>query len=122
MQSLNFTIFYVTDIAASVAFYAGLFGRPPIDQSPAFAMFGFDNKTMLGLWRGENVVPPATAGSGGSEIVFVVADNDAVDRAHAGWVDHGFTIGLPPTDREFGYSTIVLDPDGHRIRVMKPNN
>jgi catechol 2,3-dioxygenase-like lactoylglutathione lyase family enzyme len=84
-------------------------------------MFSFDNKAMLGLWRGENVIPPATAPSGGAELAFIVSDKNAVDQAHAGWLDHGFTIGLPPTEREFAYSAVVLDPDGHRIRVMKPN-
>jgi len=121
MQTFNFTVFYVQDIAASVAFYARLLGRPPVDASPAFAMFAFDNKAMLGLWSDEYVIPSATAGKGGSELAFVVADTSAVDQAHANWLDEGFTIGLAPIDREFAYSAVVLDPDGHRIRVMKPN-
>jgi len=120
MQTFNFTVFYVKDIPTSVAFYTALFGRPPADASPAFAMFAFDNKAMLGLWRSEHVIPPATAPSGGSELAFVVPDKQAVDAAYAGWVECGFTIGLAPTEREFAYSAIVLDPDGHRIRVMKP--
>jgi catechol 2,3-dioxygenase-like lactoylglutathione lyase family enzyme len=121
MQTSPFSVLYVSDLAASVAFYTAFLGRPPVDASQAFAMFVFDNKGMLGLWQAQNVIPPDPAGIGGSEVTFLVADQDAVDRAHAGWIDRGFAVGLKPTDREFGYSAVVLDPDGHRIRAMKPN-
>ena len=121
MQTLDFSILYVTDAAASARFYEALLGRPPIEASPTFAMFAFGNQAMLGLWGRGGVEPAVTAPAGGSELAFVVGDAAAVDAAHAAWLSQGFVIGHAPKQLDFGYSAVALDPDGHRIRVMVPN-
>ncbi len=118
MQNLDITVLYVADLGSSIGFYANLLGRPPIEASPAFAMFSFGNKITLGLWAQENVAPPAPAASGGSELTFVVPDAEAVDATHADWVERGVRIVEAPTQREFGYSVVATDPDGHRLRAM----
>jgi len=46
----NFILLYVESPAASAAFYADLLGRPPVEASPTFAMFGLASGVMLGLW------------------------------------------------------------------------
>ena len=43
-------ILYVHSPAESVLFYRSLLGREPVEQSPNFAMFMLNDKTMLGLW------------------------------------------------------------------------
>eukprot|EP01037_Dinobryon_pediforme_P020957 gene20957-21705_t len=120
MQTLDFNILYVADVAASTAFYRDLLDRPPVESAPTFAMFTFGNRVMLGLWGLDGVKPPAAVGAGGSEMAFVVMEKDGIDAMHADWVARGITIAMPPTELDFGYSFVALDPDGHRIRVMKP--
>ena len=65
MQTLDFNILYVADVAASTAFYRDLLDRPPAESSPTFAMFTFGNRVMLGLWGLDGVKPPAAVGAGG---------------------------------------------------------
>lgn len=120
MQSLDFTILYVADVSRSVEFYTTFLDRSPIEQSPTFAMFGFANGVMFGLWQKDGVVPSVAAKAGGSELAFVVGDKDEVNAHHRRWVRLGHVIGQPPQELDFGYSAVLLDPDGHRIRVMKP--
>jgi catechol 2,3-dioxygenase-like lactoylglutathione lyase family enzyme len=120
MQTLDFNVLYVADPAASAAFYSELLGRRPVEVSPSFAMFAFGNKAMLGLWGRDGVVPPVKTGAGGSELAFAVADKAAVDAAHDSWVARNWPVALPPTGLDLGYTAVVLDPDGHRIRVMQP--
>jgi predicted enzyme related to lactoylglutathione lyase len=119
MQSLHMTIFYVADAAASAAFYEKLLGRPPIEASPTFAMFAFDNHVTFGLWGRAGVEPAVTASGGGSEIVFTVPDRDAVDATCRDWASRGIAIAQMPVQMDFSYTFTAADPDGHRIRVMQ---
>ena len=119
MSDPNFVLLYVNSPADSVAFYAGLLGKPPVEASPTFAMFGLDSGVMLGLWAAHTVQPPATA-AGGAEIAFAV-DGMATDNAmHAEWSAKGLKIAQAPTAMDFGFTFVALDPDGHRLRVFAP--
>lgn len=51
MPDPNFTILYVDSPTVSAAFYEGILGRAPIEQSPTFAMFALPSGTMLGIWK-----------------------------------------------------------------------
>ena len=117
MPKPGFILLYVRDPAASAAFYGDLLGRPPVERSPTFALFELVPELMLGLWRRDGVEPAAPAAIGGTEIAFTTAD---VDAAHADWSGRGLTVIQPPTDHDFGRSFVVLDPDGHRLRVFTP--
>ena len=116
MTDPNFILLYVANPAASAAFYAALLGHAPVESSPTFAMFRLGSGMMLGLWQREGVAPAATA-PGGGELAFAVADVDAV---HADWSARGLPILQPPTDMDFGRTFTAADPDGHRLRVLKP--
>jgi predicted enzyme related to lactoylglutathione lyase len=120
MSDINFVILYVDSPPASAAYYADLLDRSPIEASPTFAMFAMQSGVMLGLWSRHTVEPAATAGGGGSEIAFGVADTAAVDATHADWVRRGLKITQAPTDLDFGRTFVALDPDGHRLRVFAP--
>jgi predicted enzyme related to lactoylglutathione lyase len=58
-----------------------------------------------------------TAASGASELTFTEPDVDAVHRA---WVKKGLRVVAPPADLEFGRTFLAVDPDGHRLRVLRP--
>lgn len=117
MTDTNNILLYVTNPTESARFYAGLFGRQPVEVSPTFAMFVLPSGLALGLWSKTGVQPTPAASGGGCEIGFKAAGRDAVDATHAEWQAKGATIALPPTDLDFGRSFVAVDPDGHRLRV-----
>lgn len=96
----QFTILYVANPAHSTLFYRELFGRPPVEESPTFAMFVFESGARLALWS--------------------LPDDAAVDRQSAEWQARGLTLIQAPTRMEFGYTCMALDPDGHRLRLYCP--
>lgn len=117
----NFILLYVRSPEASAAFYQRLLGKPPVEASPGFAMFGLASGVMLGLWAAADVQPTATAAVGGSEIAFAVDGREAVQARHDAWRALGLTVVQPPTDMDFGHTFTALDPDGHRLRVFAPS-
>ena len=119
MPDINFVLLYVENVATSEAFYTRTLGRPAIDSSPGFAMIPAAPGVMLGLWRRDEVAPPAGS-PGGGEIAFALESDAAVDATHAEWRARGVTIAQPPTRLDFGYTFVGLDPDGHRVRVFAP--
>lgn len=46
----RFTVLYVANPARSALFYRELFGHPPVEESPTFAMFVFESGARLALW------------------------------------------------------------------------
>ncbi len=117
MPDLGLVILYVDSPPASVAFYAALLDRQPVEASPTFAMFALPSGIALGLWSRHTVQPAALTTGGGTELAFTVSD---VDTVHADWAARGLTIVQPPTELDFGRSFVALDPDGHRLRVLTP--
>ena len=120
MLDINFVLLYVESPAASAAFYQKLLGRPPVEQSPTFAMFPMDSGVMLGLWSRHTVEPAAAVAGGGGEIAVTVRDAAAVDATHTDWKALGLRILQEPTNLDFGRTFVALDPDGHRLRVFFP--
>lgn len=66
------------------------------------------------------VEPAATAAGGGGEIAFSVSSRDVVGNLFTDWTQRGLVIEQEPTDMDFGYTFVALDPDGHRLRVFAP--
>ncbi len=117
MRNVGFILVYVENVAASEAFYASILGRPAIESSNTFAMLPAAPGLMLGLWRRDGVQPAASA-AGGGEIAFPVENPADVDSTFAEWRGLGVRIAFPPTQMDFGYSFVALDPDGQRLRVF----
>ena len=107
---------YVNNPAISADFYASLLEKQPIELAPTFAMFLLDNGYKLGLWSKQEVEPTATM-SGGGELGFPVSQVAEVDALYASWQKQGLKIVQPPTQMDFGYTFVALDPDEHRLRV-----
>jgi catechol 2,3-dioxygenase-like lactoylglutathione lyase family enzyme len=120
MFAPDFILLYVEKVSASVAFYQGLLGKPPIEASPNFAMFPMGNGMMLGLWAGHDVQPKPKAAGGGSELGFTAKDDATVEAMHKEWSGRGYAIAQKPVKMDFGYTFTALDPDGHRLRVFAP--
>lgn len=119
MSDPNFVLLYVASPTASAAFYADLLGKPPVETSPTFAMFALDSGVMLGLWASATVLPTANL-PGGGELAMTVPDNAALDARYVDWAARGMVIAQAPTQMDFGYTFVALDPDGHRLRVFAP--
>ena len=108
---------YVRDVATSATFYSGILGKPPIEQSPGFALFLLGDGAALGLWQRDDVQPPVHARAGAAELAMVVANPDAVQQMHDAWRALGVQILQAPVTLEFGHTFVGIDPDGHRLRV-----
>lgn len=111
---------YVHSPAESVLFYRSLLGREPVEQSPNFAMFLLNDKTMLGLWAAHDVQPVSGQRGGGAEIGLTVATDNEVHAAVAAWKASGWPVLQPATALDFGFTAVTADPDGHRVRVFHP--
>lgn len=111
-------ILYVHDVAASVAFYKDLIGDP-VEASPGFAMFASPSGARLGLWKAAAVEPKPVGAPGASELCLATS-REEVARLHREWSARGFVVVQTPTEMDFGFTFVTLDPDGHRLRVFAP--
>ena len=105
----QFTILYVANPAHSTLFYRELFGRPPVEESPTFAMFVFESGARLALWSSATVEPAVTQTAGAMELAFALPDDAAVDRQSAEWQARG----LPDPG---------TDPDGVWLHLHGPRS
>lgn len=118
----NFIILYVDSPELSARFYADLLGKPPVENSPNFALFVLDTGLKFGLWARHDVQPgPVNPKAGAGEMAFAVADAETVTSLHSEWRQRGITIAQAPTAMDFGFTFVGLDPDGHRLRVFTPS-
>ena len=122
MLQPDYILLYVADPLASAAFYADLFGIPPVEKAPTFVLFVLASGLKLGLWVRHDIQPPAIAQAGAAELC-ISRDSDAdVRNLFTDWQARGVPVLLQPTKLDFGLSFVVQDPDGHRIRVFAPGN
>ena len=112
----GFILCFVNDPHVSARFYEGLLETAPVEESDTFALFPLPNGTMLGLWSPKSAHPDPTGAPGSTEIAFLADDVDAV---YADWQRRDIPMLTPPVDLDFGRAFVAVDPDGHRIRVMK---
>ncbi len=114
--SLGFVLLFVSNPQESALFYREIFGIKPIEESPTFVMFALKNGVMLGLWSKHTAEPRVEAPPGALEICFPTED---VDALYEEWGKKRVCVAQKPTDMDFGRTFVILDPDGHRIRVYK---
>ena len=114
--SLGFILLFVENPQKSSLFYQDLLHIKPLEESPTFVLFGLRNGTLLGFWSRYTAEPHVHAQPGAHEICF---ETDDVDVLYATWGEKRLTIAQKPTDLDFGRTFVILDPDGHRIRVYK---
>lgn len=107
-----------TDLEASKAFYAGLFGFEVVFDSDWFINLKAPAKEVeIGLLvEGHAVAPPAlTTASGGMYLTLVV---DAVEPIYEQAQKNGYTILAAPEDTFYGQRRLLLQaPEGTTIDV-----
>jgi len=121
MISPNLIILYVKNPAESVGFYRSLLGREPVADSENFAAFALDGGFTLGLWRRSAVEPQPSALGNRGEMAFMVPGEGSVAAHYQDWRDRGLPVAQELTTMDFGQTFVVLDPDGHRLRVCEPD-
>ncbi|WP_370206489.1 VOC family protein [Pararhodobacter marinus] len=121
MKSTPMIIHYVTDIAASTAFYADALNAPVLYEADDFTMLKLGDGARLGLWRRSEVQPPVgDAQPGASELNALAPDLTALTAMHDRLAGQGATILHPVMALPFGQAFMLADPDGHRLRVYVP--
>ncbi|QBK03575.1 drug:proton antiporter [Hylemonella gracilis] len=118
MNHPSYALLYVADVPRSAQFYARLLALQPVESSPGFALFVLPTGLKIGLWSRADVQPPVTAAPGGSELCMTVGTAAEVDAWVAESRSQGWPVLQSPTTMDFGYTTVVADPDGHRLRVF----
>ncbi|MFT8210475.1 MAG: drug:proton antiporter [Symbiopectobacterium sp.] len=89
MLSADISIPYVSNVMKSSDFYAQLFDINPVEKSPTFALFVFENGFKLGLWSCYTVEPGINqiASIPSGEIVFTVQNKPEIDALYQTWGD-----------------------------------
>ncbi|ABC28855.1 Lactoylglutathione lyase [Hahella chejuensis KCTC 2396] len=121
MKEPTYIILYVSDMPVSMAFYTNILGKAPVESSPGFSLFVLESGWKLGLWTKQEVKPAADMTGGGAEIGLMLDSQEAVDTALDYMSAMQAKVIQAPTQMDFGYTFVVLDPDEHRIRVFCPS-
>lgn len=115
MRTLNYLLLAVRNPLESADLYSKLLGREPVERSRTFVLFVLATGLKIGLWLADEVEPKAKP-AGGIEISFSEDSKDAVRATYAEWTRLGLKVVQEPTDMDFGFTFVVEDPDGHRLR------
>ncbi|HVJ40437.1 MAG TPA: VOC family protein [Dongiaceae bacterium] len=122
MPNAKYILLYVDNPRASGHFYAGLLGVQPLEAGPTFVLFVLPSGLKLGLWSRHTAEPAPLPGGaplgGGAEVGFTLDSRAEVDALYADWSGKDLRVIQKPTALDFGYTFVVLDPDGHRLRVF----
>jgi catechol 2,3-dioxygenase-like lactoylglutathione lyase family enzyme len=113
---LGLILLFVDNPQSSSLFYQDILEMKPLEESPTFVMFALKNGVMLGLWSKHTAEPLVKSPAGALEICFPATD---VDALYDIWGKKRVTVAQKPTDMDFGRTFVILDPDGHRIRIYK---
>ena len=118
----TYNLLYVDDVPRSRDFYRVIFDSEPVQDQQTFALFVQPNGLKFGLWKREDVKPPAepSARSSGFELGLPVENAEDVDAIADLWRNKGIELLQEPTDMDFGRTFTAADPDGHRLRVFAP--
>ncbi|PWQ97769.1 VOC family protein [Leucothrix arctica] len=120
MMSPNLLMLYVENAEQSTAFYNHLLGKTPVQASENFSMYVLDSGFAFGLWSKKDVKPAIQTISVGTEIAFAMADNDAVNAKFEELKAQGLEVAQAVEDMDFSRTFVVLDADGHRLRIYSP--
>ena len=52
----------------------------------------------------------------------MVESAEAVQATFDDWSGRGLAIAQTPQKMDFGHTFVALDPDGHRLRVLAPED
>lgn len=116
MRTLNYILLAVADPRASQRFYSSVLGVEPVESASTFVLYVLPNGMKLGLWAADEIEPKPLP-VGGVEVTFSEDDEDAVRATFADWSSKAKVL-QEPVAMDFGFTFVVEDPDGHRLRVF----
>ena len=111
---------HVSDLGRAEAFYNGILGLEVTQRGYPGALFlsagGYHHHVGLNVWAGQGAPRPPLDAVGMLSFALRIRDETAwravLARAEAAGLD------FAARDTEQGTSTILVDPDGHRVEVM----
>ncbi|KQW81475.1 hypothetical protein ASC89_06570 [Devosia sp. Root413D1] len=115
MRTLNYLLLAVRDPLRSAELYSKLLGREPVEKAPTFVLYVLPTGLKIGLWLADEMEPKPNA-AGGVEISFSEDSQDAVRATFEEWSKLGLKVLQAPTEMDFGFTFVVEDLDGHRLR------
>jgi predicted lactoylglutathione lyase len=86
-----------------------------VESAETFVLYVLPNGFKLGLWMA-STMEPKPAQPGGVEIAFGLESRAEVLEIYDNWTKLGLRVVQEPTDMDFGFTFVVEDPDGHRLR------
>jgi hypothetical protein len=111
----NYLLIAVESPLRSAELYNRLIACKPVETSETFVLYVLPNGLKLGLWKRDSMEPTPLP-PGGVEIAFCLESRDAVLQTFEEWSKLGLTVVQQPTELDFGFTFVVADPDGHRLR------
>jgi predicted enzyme related to lactoylglutathione lyase len=115
MANLNYLLLAVKDPLGSAALYDQLFGVAPVERAKTFVLYVLPGGLKVGLWAAADM-KPAPKPPGGVELSFSLPDEASVRQTYTAWTKLGLEVVQEPTHLDFGFTCVVADPDGHRLR------
>jgi hypothetical protein len=115
MPDLNYLLLAVKDPRRSAEIYDQLFCLKPVENSPTFVLYVLPTGFKVGLWAADGM-KPVPRPAGGVELSFSLPDETAVRATYAAWTKLGLAVVQEPTRMDFGFTFVVADSDGHRLR------
>ena len=113
----NLIVLYSKDVEKSEAFYQNALDRKPIAKFEGFALFQISDQMQLGIQAESDILPQATGPYGGFELCISDVSIADVNALCEQWKAQKFHFILEPQHLEFGYTAVITDPDGHRLRI-----
>ena len=115
MSNLTYILLAVKNPLASAEVYDQIFGVKPVERAKTFVLYVLPNGLKVGLWASADVKPEPRP-AGGVELSFSVADKSAVLATFETWKKLGLQVMQEPTSMDFGFTCVLADADGHRLR------
>ncbi len=119
-NGLESLILFVSNLAASRAFYVEVLGLPVLFEDEIVIVVGGPSGRVV-LHRNdrghdERGIFPAGVGVGGAAVRFTVDDPDAWERVA---VAGGHTVLWPTQEAAWGRFVVLADPDGRSVVLAK---
>lgn len=112
----NMFLINVSEIAAARAFYESLFDIEPAFVAPGFVGYPLGGGATLALQ--EDWQQPSPDHRPNTELVVnITASIEDFDTIHADWLSKGAVSLEQPHQEMYGYTFVVADPYGNRIRL-----
>jgi catechol 2,3-dioxygenase-like lactoylglutathione lyase family enzyme len=120
IQSIDYTVIFVRDMAAMRGFYEGVLGFPVLRQlSPKWIEYRLGNNILaLATPTRTAADAPTPIGSAALQLAFKVSAFE-VDQCADELVRQGIRLLSPPADQSFGHRTLFFrDPDGNLLEIF----